>query len=1241
MVFDPDKFLGKSESSGFDPDSFLNKGKEVPLLSPSEASFEPKKKPTGRDISSTYSSQILSASKKYNVPAHVITAVIKHESAGNPSAVSPKGAYGLMQLMPDTARSLGVDPKDPTQNIDGGTRYLKQQYDKFGSWELAFAAYNAGPGNVQKYGGIPPFKETKNYVSSILKTLGTPLGGSMGDVKAMGSGMIKGFGEGTAKGMAGMAALTTNIFNAVKDQVGENDVLDWLTAKGEESKLFWQDQATRSGKRAEVLMRPDPGQGAIETFKRRLLQGGSQGAAYMTQLLTLQRFTGMGPITGMGATSALEEYGTSENFKSAGIAGGIGAGMGLAFGVTGALPLNPFAKAGISGAVGGGVTLATGGTIDDSITNAALGAIWGLKPNGKVGGKKLEEIALTELQAPPPPPPGGGGPFAGPGMYPGSAKQAIVRPTPTTEQVSAGRRAVIFAPESASLSDISNNLNLRGKTILRKQGPAYVGGTLYPNGVTIVREQPPKLNPRTGDWEYPESYMRHGDVGFVVSNEGVIRLPAKFPIEEQKLLGGPTGNILTPTAQEVPKMGIKAAPPQRDLVFEKLNKADQVEHLYQKHILPVMGTKNQVKGEEAFKAEYLKHITKETLEFDPQIKNLTFSQKEKWGSIQGKIGTTAGSLWEQVMNERMAGVNLEHKLIRSTGFTDIIKYVKKHKLENIWTYWLQHTETTPQGVKWNESPLTIRENGRTKVDIPAYNQTVPKPTQEQTQMLFKTRAALDYFQSQGQAAYLPRYISHIMKSLGAFQAPKGSEQGVASPYFNYERKSGKWDSNFEADFTVWGKRYVQALAKENTLGRLVPDIMKVGHQLELMGQKGLSAQWEKITQLALGLRNPEEVRLLSRETLLNSNPQVYQQILKLASNGNLPLADQIGWMAREFVYTARLGSNLRQILLQALNVPTTAAGELLHPLKGLRASIPAGVDRLKSRLSKHPGEAAKAAAKFLKIPESEARILLAQAKDKLYNHYGMQYESESLTPSGAGVNPWLRIPTKILTAPGKPLLKLQQSFEPYNRELSFLWAYKEFMDAPNKTTYLSKVPLTSGQRHLVTKQVETGNMTAAGLEYGIIKSNRINYTYDWVNKPQILQNKILRQAPFTTWPTESFMRYVAHGAEESGGQVTKHIARRLAYSTLTLGIAEMLTGISLIDQHPLVSAASVTNISPYPIVSDSVERFQKNKSIKASAEGVLDWIPAYRVPKIAYEASKGNEKYVRQKTGLRKSRIFK
>jgi soluble lytic murein transglycosylase-like protein len=99
----------------------------------------------------------------------LVEAIIANESGFDPKATSRAGARGLMQLMPETAAGLGVlDPYDPAQNVRGGTRYLRALLDRFGDLELAVAAYNAGAGAVERYGGVPPYPETQNYVRNVL-----------------------------------------------------------------------------------------------------------------------------------------------------------------------------------------------------------------------------------------------------------------------------------------------------------------------------------------------------------------------------------------------------------------------------------------------------------------------------------------------------------------------------------------------------------------------------------------------------------------------------------------------------------------------------------------------------------------------------------------------------------------------------------------------------------------------------------------------------------------------------------------------------------------------------------------------------------------------------------------------------------------------------------------------------------------------------------------------------------------
>ena len=126
-----------------------------------------------------FAAALTQAAAAANVSPTLLSALVWQESRWNPQAVSPKGAMGLAQLMPATARDLGVNPADPVQNLHGGARYLRYLLDTFnGDIEKALAAYNAGPGRVRNAGGVPPIAETRAYVASIVRRISYSTGAS-------------------------------------------------------------------------------------------------------------------------------------------------------------------------------------------------------------------------------------------------------------------------------------------------------------------------------------------------------------------------------------------------------------------------------------------------------------------------------------------------------------------------------------------------------------------------------------------------------------------------------------------------------------------------------------------------------------------------------------------------------------------------------------------------------------------------------------------------------------------------------------------------------------------------------------------------------------------------------------------------------------------------------------------------------------------------------------------------------
>ncbi len=156
-----------SSSASREPekDVLLSPGLEEQLRS-----LQNKKDRAPRTGASSWEQEILEASRESGLPPELLRAMMQVESGGNPQAVSPKGAMGLMQLMPGTARLMGVgDPYDPGENLRGGAAYMARMMKKYGDQkELALAAYNAGPGRVDACGGIPPFPETQSYVKKVL-----------------------------------------------------------------------------------------------------------------------------------------------------------------------------------------------------------------------------------------------------------------------------------------------------------------------------------------------------------------------------------------------------------------------------------------------------------------------------------------------------------------------------------------------------------------------------------------------------------------------------------------------------------------------------------------------------------------------------------------------------------------------------------------------------------------------------------------------------------------------------------------------------------------------------------------------------------------------------------------------------------------------------------------------------------------------------------------------------------------
>jgi len=155
--------LGAAEVTGFEAEEYVVPKAEAPVVAAVPAAPAPAAPVDPKAL-------VEAAAQKTAIPAKLLRSVVAAESAFQPQVVSPKGAIGLMQLMPATASQYGADPRDPAQNVEAGTAYLRDLLIKYkGDVALALAAYNAGPGAVQKYGGVPPYAETRSYVGRVIR----------------------------------------------------------------------------------------------------------------------------------------------------------------------------------------------------------------------------------------------------------------------------------------------------------------------------------------------------------------------------------------------------------------------------------------------------------------------------------------------------------------------------------------------------------------------------------------------------------------------------------------------------------------------------------------------------------------------------------------------------------------------------------------------------------------------------------------------------------------------------------------------------------------------------------------------------------------------------------------------------------------------------------------------------------------------------------------------------------------
>lgn len=271
----------------------------------------------GGATNAQYAGLFNAAGSRYGLDPRLLEAVARQESGFNPNAKSPAGALGLMQFMPATAKGLGINPLDPAQAVDGAARLLSNYIKQFGSVDLALAAYNAGPGAVQKYNGVPPFKETQNYVRSITSALGGSSGlGTQGGASLSAPGSPNSYTTPQTSGVAdyiaehyGWAAAYINV-PEVGDIIRRAAAQQWGMGQLQQAiyATNWYKSQNEAQRTWDALVTSNPG------------EADSRVRAQMAHLTDLAANLGVVMNAGQStdlATRALREGWTSDQLRDA------------------------------------------------------------------------------------------------------------------------------------------------------------------------------------------------------------------------------------------------------------------------------------------------------------------------------------------------------------------------------------------------------------------------------------------------------------------------------------------------------------------------------------------------------------------------------------------------------------------------------------------------------------------------------------------------------------------------------------------------------------------------------------------------------------------------------------------------------------------------------------------------------------------------------------------------------------